>query len=82
MDLNAIAQGLADHPTAWMLALAVGAIGYLYRELNQTKKEQIESIRAQEQAHRETLMKIVPVSEKLVESVEVLERITETFMKG
>ena len=82
MDLNSIAQGLAAHPTAWMLALAVLAIGYLYRELNQTKKEQIENIRAQEQAHRETLMKIVPVSEKLVESVEVLERITEAFMKG
>lgn len=81
MDLNAIAQGLAAHPTAWMLALAVLAIGYLYRENMSSKKELIDTVIKQENDHRDTLTRIVPLSEKVVESVEILERVTDALIK-
>lgn len=80
--LETIAKGLADHPTAWMLAITLVALAYLYKERSAIQKELVETVMKQEQAHRETLSKIVPISEKLVESIEVLERVTDALMKG
>lgn len=79
--LETIAKGLSDHPTAWLLAIALLALAYLYRERSAAQKELVDTVMKQEQAHRETLTKIVPISEKLVESVEVLERVTDALMK-
>lgn len=79
--LQTIATGLADHPTAWMLALALVAVAYLYRERSAAQKELVDTVMKQETSHRETLSRIVPISEKLVESVDVLERVTDALMK-
>lgn len=79
--LESLAKGLSENPTAWLLALALVAIGYLYRERATAQKELIELVMKQEAAHRDTLTRIVPISEKLIESVEVLERVTDALMK-
>jgi len=78
--ISQLASGLADKPTAWMLAIALVAVVYLFRELSKTKSEQLDMIMRQESAHRDTLMKIVPISEKLTDSVEVLERVTTSLL--
>lgn len=80
-SIGELAKGLAENPTAWMLAIALAAAAYLYRERSTAQKELLDMVIKQEGAHRETLMRIVPISEKLVESVEVLERVTDALMK-
>ena len=81
MDLAQIAQGLIDHPTAWLLALALAAIAYLYKARSDDTKEFFKSMQAQEAAHRETIFRIVPIAEKLTAAVEVLERVTNAALK-
>ena len=81
MDLAQVAQGLIDNPTAWLLALALAAIAYLYKDRSDDTKEFIKMITEQEAAHRETIFRIVPIAEKLTAAVEVLERVTNATLK-
>lgn len=70
-----ILQGLVDHPTACLLALALIALGWLYKARAQDQKDFIEIILKREDGHRETLLKVIPAAEKLTDSVVILERI-------
>ncbi len=79
--LAELAAGLASNPTAWLLALALMALAYMYRQRTIDQKDLLAMVIAQEAAHRETILKIVPIAEKLTSSVEVLERITTATMK-
>lgn len=79
--LQTIATGLIEHPTAWMLAIVLVVTGFIYRERTVVQKELVDTVKAQEAAHRETLLKIIPISEKLVESVEALEKITDGLLR-
>lgn len=81
-SLEIIAKGLAEHPTAWLLAIALIVIGYLYKENSASKKELVDMISRKEAEHRETISKIVPICEKATDAVEVLERITDSLIKG
>ena len=80
-EIGELAKGLAENPTAWMLAVSLAVAAYLYKERAAAQKDLLDMVIKQEQAHRDTLMRIVPISEKLVESVEVLERVTDALMK-
>lgn len=60
-----LADQLANHPTAAMLACALIAIAYLYRDG-----------RRRDEAHLQTAMQIAPLASKLVTCVEILERLT------
>jgi len=79
--LGQLASGLASAPLPWLLAAALLVIGYLYRERASTQKELLDTVMRQEASHRETLIRIIPISEKLVESVEILERVTNALME-
>lgn len=82
MDLlQQIATGLVEHPTAWMLAITLVVTGYIYRERTLVQKELVDTVKAQEAAHRETLLKVIPIAEQLVESVEALEKITDGLLR-
>ena len=75
------------------LALALAAIGYLFKSQNDERREHakaleaaqaklVETIRADAKEQREILSQIVPLSTKLTEGLEILERVTDTLTKG
>lgn len=77
MDPATVANGLASNPLAWGLALTLGAVVYLFRELNSARQAHIETIKADAKEQREILTQIVPLSAKLTEGLEILERMTK-----
>lgn len=79
--IQTLADGLKDHPTAWMLAIVLVALAFLYREKSAVQKELVDTVKLQEAAHRETLLKVVPISENLIESIEALEKITDGLLR-
>lgn len=81
MDFNAIYAGLVDHPTACLLAVALFVIGYLYKARNDDTKEHMAALASQSSAHLETVERIVPLAEKLIQSVDMLERVTRAAGK-
>jgi hypothetical protein len=64
-----------------LLALALAAIGFLYREKIQAHKEAIDRFREDAALHRETLLRVIPIAEKLTESVAILDRISMAKVK-
>lgn len=70
-----ILQGLVEHPTACLLALALVALAYLYKARAQDHRDFLELILKKEAEHRDTVLKVIPAAEKLTESVVILERI-------
>ncbi len=79
--IGQLAAGLATSPLSWILALSLVVIGYLYRARENAQKEFLDMVMKQEGSHRETLMKVLPIAEKLGDSVESLERITASILK-
>lgn len=79
--LSQIATGLQNSPLAWILGIALIVIGYLYKGREDDQRKTLEMLMAKEAAHRETLMQVLPIAEKLGDSVEALERITTALMK-
>lgn len=78
MDPTPIANGLASNPLAWMLALALLAIGYLFRLLMSMNSRLIEAHQTNAKDQREILSQIIPLVTQLTEAVEILERLTDT----
>lgn len=77
-----IAEGLAKNPLAWTtLGLAL-AVAYLFRTLIALYSKHIETVRADAKDSRDLLAQIVPLSAKLTEGIEVIERITERLSRG
>lgn len=87
MDPASVANGLAVNPLAWMLAITLAVVGYLYKqlsdervrhakELGEAKDALIASIRADAKEQREILSQVVPLAAKLVEGLEILEDLT------
>ncbi len=77
-----IAEGLQHSPLAWILAVALAVIGYLYRGREADQKRLVDMMTEKETQHRETLMKVLPIAEKLGDSVEALERVTTSLLRG
>lgn len=91
----AVAGGLAGGNAtalAWALAIAGGVIVYLYKqvsdlrsthaaELAALQKETKEAQKSDAKEQRELLMQIVPLSAKLTEGLESLERITDRLTR-
>jgi hypothetical protein len=87
---SAIAGGLAANPLAWGLALALVAIAYLFKTLSEERKnaavelaslrdKQVEQLKQDAKEQREILSQIVPLAAKLVDGLEVLERLTDSI---
>ena len=75
MDAGQLAAGLATSPLAWIATLLMLAVAYLFKELRAADRAAMERTVAQEAAHRVTLEKILPIAEKLVSAVEIMERL-------
>jgi hypothetical protein len=73
-SLGEIAGGLAANPLAWVATIAIAACAWLGKTLYNTLREDAKD-------HRETLMKVVPLAEKLTDSVEILERVSNALME-
>lgn len=85
--VSELAQGLASNPLAWGLALALGAVGYLFKMLSEDRKvfaraleEQqaslVATLKEDAKEQREILSQIVPLASKIVDGIEALERIS------
>ena len=85
--MTELAQGLASNPLAWGLALALGAVGYLFKMLSEDRKTFAQALASQQAAlvetlkedakeQREILSQIVPLASKIVDGIEALERIS------
>jgi hypothetical protein len=92
IDPTPVADGLAKNPLAWGLALSLLAIGYLFRTMNDERKAHataleaaqktlVETIKADAKEQREILSQIVPLSSKLTEGLEILERVTDSLTR-
>jgi hypothetical protein len=95
VDPSTVANGLSkdlNTALAWGLALALLAIAYLFKSQNDERKEYakaleaaqtklVETIRADAKEQREILSQIVPLSTKLTEGLEILERVTDTLTR-
>lgn len=77
IDPAAAADGLTKNPLAWGLVIAIAAIGYLFRELSAARAAHLETIKADAKEQREILTQIVPLSAKLTEGLEIIERMTK-----
>ena len=86
--VSAAAGGLATNPLAYICAVLLAVVAFLYRQqvaretaqaaaLEALRKQQIEDARSDQKEQRELLMQVVPLSSKLVEAVELLEKITD-----
>lgn len=87
-----VAEGLGSNFLPWALAIALVAIGVLFKllwdektkhaaEMAAREKEAREIARADAKEQRELLMQIVPLSAKLTEGLESLERITDRLTR-
>lgn len=93
MDQAIVADGLTKNPLAWGLVLALGAIGVLFKllsderqrsadKLEATRKEHIETIKADAKEQREILFQIIPLTAKLTQAIETVERITDNLTRS
>lgn len=79
-EIGKLASGLASAPTSWMLAIALISIAYLFRQLSAERKERLDMVIQQEAAHRETLMKVLPLTAQIVDAMKVVDRLTTIAM--
>lgn len=93
MDPSPLANGLASNPLAYMCAIALGVIAYLYKSRDDDRREAakvladlqtkyVETIRADAKEQREILAQVVPLTAKLTEGLELLEKLTDSLTKG
>lgn len=93
MDPSIVANGLASNPLAWGLGLALAAIGALFKllsderhrsaeKLEALQKAHIETIKADAKEQRELLFQIIPLTSKLMQAIETVERITDNLTRG
>lgn len=69
-SLDSLVKSLSETPSPAMLAIALIALGYMYRES-----------REREKAHLETVMQIAPLASKLTDAIAALERMSMELMK-
>lgn len=92
MDPTPIANGLASNPLAWGLAIALVVIAYLYRQISEERRQYgvdlaqaqaklIETLREDAKEQRAILSQIVPLSTRLTEAIEIIERLTDSLTK-
>jgi hypothetical protein len=77
LDPGPVADGLAKNPLAWGLALALGAIVYLYRALEVERREHRETIRGDAKDQLALLERLVPLATKLTEALVIVEHLTK-----
>lgn len=88
IDPSVVANGLASAPIAWIAALALGGGVYLFRLLNEERKAHLaevaalqatllSTVKAGAEEQRKLLTELIPLSEKLSEGLEILERLTK-----
>lgn len=92
MDPTPIANGLAANPLAWGLAIALVVIAYLYRKIDDERRQHgadlvaaqnklIETLREDAKEQREILSQIVPLATRLTEAIEIIERLTDALTR-
>lgn len=77
VDPSTLASGLEKNPLAWGLALALLALGFLFKLLNDEKAAHLTTIKEAAKEQREILQQVVPLTTKLIEALEILERLTK-----
>lgn len=76
MDPAQVAAGLASNPLAWISAILIGVVAYLFKELRAADRLQLERSDIAKAAHLATLEKVIPIAEKLTSAVEILEKLS------
>jgi hypothetical protein len=82
MDIGQLASGLATSPLSWMLAISLVVNAYLFKSLSTEKTDRLNMVITQESAHRETLTKILPLIEKLLAALNLVDKLSDTLTKG
>jgi hypothetical protein len=70
-----IAAGLASHPLTYLCAMLILVVIYLYKSKEGLQATLLQSVKDSAAEHRATLEKVLPLTEKLTNTVEVAERL-------
>lgn len=87
-DPTTIANGFAQNPLAWVAMLAMCGGVYLFKLMNDERKAHLAEVSALQatllatvksggEEQRKLLMEVVPLSAKLSEGLEILERLSK-----
>lgn len=77
VDPTPIANGLEKNPLAWGLALTLLALAYMFKLLTAERAAHVQTIKDAAKEQREILQQVVPLTTKLIEALEILERLTK-----
>lgn len=75
MDFSPLFEALKSNPTAALLAISLIAIGWLVRDSRQRDSAHAAALQTAHAAHLATAMLVAPLASKLVDCVEILERL-------
>jgi uncharacterized protein (TIGR03382 family) len=73
---ESLVKAIQERPTAALLALAVVALAWLFRDSRQRDEKHAADLAAAHQAHLQTALQVAPLAAKMVTCVEVLERLS------
>lgn len=76
---QALVDGIVAHPTACMLAIALIALGFLYRARESDKTSADARLDKLNEAHKATLEKVIPVADKLGDAAIAVEKAVATL---
>lgn len=77
VDPQVVAEGLGRDFLPWALGLTLLTLAVLGKHVLDLNRERLEDQRAHAKEMRELLMLVVPLSTKLTEALEIVERITD-----
>ena len=82
MDFSVLFGALASNPFPAFLTLALLAIGWLVRDGRQRDAEHAKALEAAHAAHLQTALQVAPLASKLVDCVELVERMLTRLPGG
>lgn len=82
MELGDIAKGLSESPLAYVTAILLLVSAYLYKQARESERTLLETIKENSKEQREILSEVLPLSEKLSDAVEALERLSDRIERG
>lgn len=77
IDPANLAEGLAKNPLAWLLVIALMTVGFLFRELRTEQAARIAAADAANKEIQEILREVIPLTTKLTNAVDLLDRVVD-----
>jgi hypothetical protein len=82
VDFSALFNALSANPFPAMLAITLLALGWLVRDGRRRDEENAKKLDAAHAAHLQTALQVAPLASKMVDCVEILERLTSRIAGG